>query len=190
VSGADAAGKPLLIIGGAGGPEATASGLSAPIPEAVGSQPGRRQTRSRSISPDIGESRPWQPRQRLDPDASSWAKPGAAGLCSTLSIEQATTWRCICTLWKPRRRNPRPRLPLRLAKRRCHRRGSASHITAHRSGSTRVLPLPTGRAGASQVRRRTAPPFQSRSLTSAGSDRQDLPRSRIAAAASHRDRSA
>jgi hypothetical protein len=42
VSDADAAGKPLLVIGGAGSPEVTASGLPAPIPEAVGSQPGRR----------------------------------------------------------------------------------------------------------------------------------------------------
>ena len=35
--------------------------------------------------------------------------------------------------------------------------------TAHRGGSTRVLPLPTGRAGASQVRHRNAPRFQGRS---------------------------
>ena len=93
-------------------------------------------------------------------DARMWAEPGAAGVCSTLSIEQATTWRCICTLLKPRPRPPRPRLPLRLAKRRCHRRGSAWHITAHLSCGTRVLQLPIGRAGASQVRRRNAPPFR------------------------------
>jgi len=29
-----------------------------------------------------------------------WAKPGAAGVCSIASVEKATTWRCICTLWK------------------------------------------------------------------------------------------
>ena len=42
----------------------------------------------------------------------------------------------------------------------CHRRGSAGHITAHLSCGTRVLQLPVGRAGASQVRRRNAPPFR------------------------------
>ena len=88
-----------------------------------------------------------QSRRAQAAHARIWAKPEAAGVCSTLSIEQATTRQCICTLWKPRRRNPRLRLPLRLAKRRCHRRGSASHITAPRDGSTRVLLLPTSRAG-------------------------------------------
>ena len=31
---------------------------------------------------------------------SFWAKPGAAGVCSIARVEKATTWRCICTLWK------------------------------------------------------------------------------------------
>ena len=47
-----------------------------------------------------GRSYCFAPRAGTPLCSCLWAKPGAAEVCSTLAMEQATTWRCICTLWK------------------------------------------------------------------------------------------
>jgi hypothetical protein len=81
------------------------------------------------------------------PGERVWAKAGAAGICWVAGVEQTTAWRCICTLWKARRRSPRVQLSLPLADEASRRRQVVDCWLSSKPGARWPAGTTTGFAG-------------------------------------------